>query len=548
MARPSSSKNCPHRFPIMDQFSQLSENDVVKLIKCSAKKTCKLDAMPTMLVVNCVDPLLPVITKMINLSLSTGCFSDEWKCAIVNPLLKKAGLDLIFNNYRPVSNLQYISKLTEKAVYEQVHLHTESNTDINPLLQSAYRKQHSTETALLKVMNDILLKMNSQHVTLLVMLDLSAAFDTVNHKILLERLQHDIGISGVPLQWFQSYLSNRSQRIDVQGTLSQNFSLECGLPQGSCLGPLLYIIYTSKLFKIIEHHLPDAHCYADDTQLYLSFRPTDGLSSQIDAIQAMERCIKDIRHWMISNRLLLNDDKTEFLLIGTRQQLNKVESIPLKVGAMDIEPISCVRNLGAWFDSTLSMGTHINKVCKSGFYYLHNLRKIRKYLSQDCLSTLIHAFITSRLDYCNSLMYGLPQRQISKLQRLQNAAARLALDLSKFCHITPALRQLHWLPVVKRIQFKILLLTFKSIHGLSPPYISELITIKPKTSYSLRSNNSILLQYPQQKLLSTLGARSFASAAPALWNKLPADIRNVTSLNEFKKMIKTFLFNVELYS
>ena len=162
--------------------------------------------------------------------------------------------------------------------------------NIYPLLQSAYRKQHSTETALLKVMNDILLKMNSQHVTLLVMLDLSAAFDTVNHKILLERLQHDIGIFGVPLQWFKSYLSNRSQRIAVQGTLSRPFDLDYGVPQGSCLGPLLYVIYASKLFNIIERHLPDAHCYADDSQLYLSFRPADGLSSQTDAIQAMERC------------------------------------------------------------------------------------------------------------------------------------------------------------------------------------------------------------------------------------------------------------------
>ena len=191
-----------------------------KLIESSAKKSCKLDPMPTPLVVNCIDSLLPVITNIINLSLSTGFFPDEWKCAIVNPLLKKPGLDLIFKNYRPVSNLQFVSKLTERAVYQQVHLHMETN-NIYPLLQSAYRKQHSTETALLKVMNDILLKMNSQHVTLLVMLDLSAAFDTVNHKILLERLQHDVGISGVPLQWFKSYLSNRSQRIAVQGTLSR---------------------------------------------------------------------------------------------------------------------------------------------------------------------------------------------------------------------------------------------------------------------------------------------------------------------------------------
>ena len=120
--------------------------------------------------------------------------------------------------------------------------------NIYPLRQSAYRKQHSTETALLKAVNDILLEMNSQHVTLLVMLDLSAAFDTVNHKILLERLQHDIGISGVPLQWFKSYLSNKSQRIAVQGTLSWLFNLDCGVSQGSCLGPLLYVIYASKFY------------------------------------------------------------------------------------------------------------------------------------------------------------------------------------------------------------------------------------------------------------------------------------------------------------
>ena len=140
-------------------------------------------------------------------------------------------------------------------------------------------------------------------------------------------------------------------------------------------------------------------------------------------------------------------------------------------------------------------------------------------------------------------MYGLPQCQISKLQRVQNAAARIAFDLSKFCHITPALRQLHWLPVVKRIQFKILLLTFKVIYGLTPPYISELITVKSKSTHGLRSNNSTLLLPPTQKMLPTRAARSFAAAAPALWNKLPAYIRNVASLNSFKKSIKTFLFS-----
>ena len=167
-------------------------------------------------------------------------------------------------------------------------------------------------------------------------------------------------------------------------------------------------------------------------------------------------------------------------------------------------------------------------------------------LENTCLVTLIQAFVTGRLDYCNSLMYGLLQCQISKLQTVQNAAACIAPDLSKFCPITPALRQLHWLPVLKQIKFKILPLTFKAIHGLSPPYISEFTTVKPKSTYGLRSNNRTLLLPPTQKMLPTPGARSFTAAAPALWNKLPADIRNVASLNSFKKSIKTFLFNESL--
>ena len=165
---------------------------------------------------------LPVITKMINLCLNSGEFADDWKCGLINPILKKPGLDLLYKNYRPVSNLQYVSKLTEKVVFNQVYDHMVSNA-IFPALQSSYRQFHSTETALIKVMNDILLKMNSQHVTMLILLDLSAAFDTVDHRILLERLSDEVGIRGTALNWFRSYLSDRSQRVSVHGVLSRPF-------------------------------------------------------------------------------------------------------------------------------------------------------------------------------------------------------------------------------------------------------------------------------------------------------------------------------------
>ena len=259
---------------------------------------------------------------MINLSLESGLFADDWKCALVLPLLKKPGLDLLYKDYRPVSNLQYVSKLTEKMVFDQIHTHMMTHS-LYPEFQSAYRKNHSTETALVRVTNDILMKMNTQEVTLLVMLDLNTAFDTVNHKILLKRLNKELGICGSALEWFKSYLAKRGQRVYIDGSLSERFSLECGVPQGSCLGPLLFLIYTSKLFKVVEDQLPHVHCYADDTQIYLSFKPISN-TSQKDAVRVMECCIEKIRRWLSHDRLLINDDKTEFIIIGTRQQPNKL--------------------------------------------------------------------------------------------------------------------------------------------------------------------------------------------------------------------------------
>ena len=162
------------------------------------------------------------------------------------------------------------------------------------------------------------------------------------------------------------------------------------------------------------------HCFAYDTQLYLSFK-SDDKSSLNEAISAINRCISDLRNWMIRDRLMINDDKTELILIGTRQQLGKINDVcNISVGDYDIYPSSCVRHLGAWFDNKLSMSTHVTKICNAAFYHLHNIRRIKKYLSRDSLLTRIHAFITSRLDYCNGLLYGLPNSQIVKLQRVQN--------------------------------------------------------------------------------------------------------------------------------
>ena len=249
-------------------------------------------------------------------------------------------------------------------------------------------------------------------------------------------------------------------------------------------------------------------------QLYVSFSPHQ--SAEADAaINSMTDCISDVRSWMISDNLMLNDDKTEFLIPGTKQQLAKANIDNIKVGSANVSPVPVVRNLGSWFDSQLTMSSHISKLCSVAFYHLYNIRRIRKYLSQEVTETLVHGFITSRIDYRNSLLHGLPNSQPAKIQRVLNASARLVCNAPRFCHIIPIMCDLHWLPIRVRINFKALLLTFKTLHGLVPQYLRSLISIKT-SCYSLRGSNTLPLAMPSVKPKATLGDRAFAVAVPSL--------------------------------
>ena len=239
----------------------------------------------------CCDTLLPIFTRIINCSLSHGVMPESLKSAMLLPLLKKKNADYeIFSNFRPISNLKLISKLIEKAVASQLTDYLSFNS-LHESFQSAYKRYHSSETALLRVHNDILRSIDNGEGVILVLLDLSAAFDTVNHELLLSRLSTCYGLCGSVLKWFISYLTSRTQFVDINGTFSTIRHLGVGVPQGSVLGLLFYLLYTSPVADIIRRHNLNFHFYADDSQLFLSLKGADRL---FDSKLQLEACINDI--------------------------------------------------------------------------------------------------------------------------------------------------------------------------------------------------------------------------------------------------------------
>ena len=522
--------------PILDMLSPTNADELRKIITSGNSKSCALDPLPTHLLKSSINVLLPVLTKIVNCSLQSATVPQSLKAATVKPLLKKSTLskeDL--KNYRPVSNLPYLSKLIEKIVVKRLNTHM-SQHRLHEYFQSAYRLYHSTETALLRVHNDILQSLDDKKCVFLVLLDQSAAFDTVKHSILLDRVRETVGVQGVALDWLLSYFAERTQSVSVLGVSSVPRPLPSGMPQGSVVGPFGFPMYTTPVGRICQKHGIKYHFYADDSQLYLAFDPDE----EHIARGRLEACIAEIRDWMKSNHLKLNDTKTEFLVIGSPTHLRQLSKDGIKIGESIIPPAIAARNIGATFDNSLTMKQHVNAMCRAGYCHIKNIGRVRGSLTQDASVNLIHAFVTSRLDQMNALLYGVPQYLIQKLQKIQNNAARIVLRAKRREHITPILQQLHWLPVAKRIEFKVLLMTFKSLTGLAPGYIADLL--EPYTPpRALRSLDLSLLKMPRSRTKS-YGDRSFRVCAPYLWNKLPHDIRRATELDGFKDALKHHLF------
>lgn len=525
--------------PTLSALPAVVVDDVSKLIASLPLKSSPMDFLPTSLLKSCSDIFAPLLTHLANLSFTEGIFPSSFKIAHISPLLKKPGLDTDDpSNYRPISNLNTISKILEKLFLRRIIDHVHSSPSFSAF-QSAYRHFHSTETALIKITNDILASSDAKSPSVLISLDISAAFDTIDHPTLLDRLRQAFGFEGAALHWLESYISGRSSFVRIGSASSSSLVFDVGVPQGSVLGPLLFSLYISPLGHLIDSLGISYHQYADDTQLYLALSATTGLHQGLATLSA---CSSRVQDWLACNGLVLNSSKSEAIRFGTPEQLKRLSTAAdsIKIAGVTVGFTSCLKSLGVTLDSRLSFEHQIRAVCQSGYYHIRALRHIRNTLSDDDARSVASALVASRLDYCNSLYYGAHAKSIAKLQRLQNTLARVVTRTRRFDHITPVLRSLHWLPVPQRITFKLALTIFKTRFSGQPSYLSSLLVPYLPTR-SLRSSTMENLLVPRSR--TKFGSKAFRVAGPTIWNSLPLHLKTADSLPTFKKYLKAHLFN-----
>ena len=490
-------------------FSLLPTNpqSVEKLLKeAKADKATGLDGISNSILKLSAPFISKHLSGLFNLSIRLGSFPNEWKTAKVTPIFKSGGLNDP-NNYRPISVTSTISRIFEKIIFNQIELYI-SNHDLLYKLQSGFRPQHSTLTALLDLTNEWSFNIDRKMVNGAIFLDLKKAFDTVDHQILLSKLRF-YGFDTHTIKWFKSYLCDRTQQCFVNGLLSDSSPISYGVPQGTILGPTLFLLYINDFPNCID--FSRARLYADDTSLSFSDTEISSLNQQ------MKTDLQNITSWLHANKLTLNTLKSEFMLIGTRQRLSTLETtnFSLRVDGVELKRTSETKCLGVQIDENLTWSTHIQYIKKKVSCSLATLKKIKPYLKQDCLIIIYNSIIEPYFNYCCLVWDGINDTLKDKLQKLQNRAARIITGAPYLSVPTKEIfKRLNWKSLEnKRLDQKAIMM-FKIMNGLAPSYLSEIFHNNPGTdTYHLRCS-SANLKLP--KVRTEIYKRGFTYSAAKL--------------------------------
>jgi hypothetical protein len=403
--------------------------------------------------------------------------------------------------------------------------------------QSAYRWNHSCESAIAQVLNSIFSAADDRKVTFLTLLDLSSAFDTVDRDILMHKLI-SVGVRDNVLHWIGTYLSDRSQSVIIDSHTSTPAPLQYGVPQGSVLGPLLFIIYLSDISCVFGKLGIEYVIYADDIQFWISCSVHEAEKT----VKKLTDSIISIKQWLASNMLVLNDSKTEVIVCGSPQLVSRVSVTDIHIGNICIPLSKKVRDLGVIIDDSMTFCQHITNISSSAFAYLRVIGRLRQSLSKkDCLM-LVQSLVISRILYCSTIFNGISQKQMQRLQRIQNASLRLVELKSRSDSIADSFLTHKWLKVPKLIVYRSSVFTFSILKSQRPSYLYNLL--RPyRQSRELRSINGNLLDTP--RCLTRMGERSFSLFAPSVWNSIPRQVKEIISTDGFKAHLLNHLMTSE---
>ena len=504
------------------------EEQVRKLLTgINSCKATGLDNIPAKFVTDASEIITSPLTHIINLSLSQGIMPDELKNARVVPIYKKnSNTDV--GNYRPVSVLNVISKVFERLVHDQLHQYMH---DMNLLYeyQSGFRNSYSTDTCLMHLTDYIKLEMDKGNYVGMILLDLQKAFDKVNHDILLGKMK-TMGCSNSAVKWFRSYLSDRKQLTDLSGTRSELDSITCGVPQGSILGPLLFLMYVNDMEIAV-------HCklilYADDSALLIPGRNLKDIEKQLSIELS---CVNE---WLVDNKLSLHLGKTESILFGQKRKI-KNKSLRVVCNDTKISSSSRVKYLGAELDQSLDGEEMARKVVNKVYARIKFLYRKSQFLDTNTRKLLAAALVQCHYDYACSFWYsGLTKRTKSKLQISQNKLIRFTLNLQPRKHLSSEhFKSLGWLPIEQRVEQLKLNHVYRVLGGTAPSYLSGRLTLNNHSHNTRSSQSSLVIPHH-----GTYGKSAFCITGAKLWNSLPASIKNSPSLVNFKKKVKAFLYD-----
>ena len=497
-------------------------------------KSTGLDGIGPNILKYCGDYITESIAHIINSSISQGIFPDALKEAYVIPIFK-GGTREDPSNYRPISILPTISKIFERHIAQQLHTFFK-DTDIIHVTQSGFRKQHSCHTALTRLIDAFLREIDNGKYVGAVFLDLRKAFDLVDHQILIHKLKL-YQFSDKTVHIFKSYLNNRHQKMKVNNCYSNNLKIRSGVPQGSILGPLLFLIYINDI--LLSSDSINIDLYADDSTIH----HTDYTISDIE--NRLQCNLNEINHWCKQNNMSLHPGKSKCMLLSTKYKMRNARKLLLTVDSIIIENVDVYKLLGVLIDNTLSWKPQISAVCRKLNSKIALLKQIIYFLSDEMKKMFYNAYIMPCFDYCITVWgKGVKSKSdLNRILRIQKRAARIILKKPSYTCSLDMLNELNWLTFENRCAYHMGLLIYKCKNQLLPNYMTNLITFTSNETYNLRSASRNKIA--QLKARTNYLKDTFSYCSTEIWNSIPLHVKKCVSIYSFKKNFKRFLMEIQ---